>query len=83
MLSNKKLSYSDKEIMEKGARALIKEPGYSGFLRFIRFMDYEGEDYLKMQDEIYKYVSLEQMYDEAEKHWEKNKQKWSEDESEG
>jgi len=39
-------------------------------------MDYEGEDYLKMQDEIYKDVSLEQMYDEAEKHWEKNKQKW-------
>lgn len=45
MLSNKKLSYSDKEIMEKGARALIKELSYSGFLRFIRFMDYGGEDY--------------------------------------
>ncbi|MEQ8223077.1 MAG: hypothetical protein ABRQ37_12295 [Candidatus Eremiobacterota bacterium] len=71
MLSNKKLSYNDKEIMEKGARALIKELGYSGFLRFIRFMDYGGEDYLKIQDEIYKDMSLEQIYEEAKDHWEK------------
>ncbi len=71
MLSNKKLSYNDKEIMEKGARALIKELGYSGFLRFIRFMDYGGEDYLKIQDEIYKDMSLEQIYEEAKEHWEK------------
>lgn len=71
MLSNKKLSYNDKEIMEKGARALIKEPGYSGFLRFIRFMDYGGEDYLKIQDEIYKDMSLEQIYEEATEHREK------------
>jgi hypothetical protein len=36
MLSNERSQYNDKEIVEKGSRALIKELGYSGFLRYIR-----------------------------------------------
>ena len=36
MLLNEKSKFTDREIIEKGSRALIKELGYSGFLRFIR-----------------------------------------------
>lgn len=70
MLSNEKLKYSDKEIIEKGSKALIKELGYSGFIRFIRQVDvHSGQDYLKEQKHIYKNMSLDGIFDEAQKHW--------------
>lgn len=48
MLSNERSKYTDREIIEKGTRALIKELGYSGFLRFIRQSEGIGkEDYSK------------------------------------
>ena len=53
MLSNERVKYTDKEILEKGSRVLIKELGYSGFLRFIRHSEgISKEDYLKLEEEI-------------------------------
>ena len=70
MLSNEKLKLTDKEIIEKGSRALIKELGYSGFLRFIRHSEGLGkEDYLKLEDEIFEDMSLDEIFDSAEQHW--------------
>ena len=71
MLSDKRVKYTDKEILEKGSRALIKELGYSGFLRFIR--DSEGiskEDYLKLEKEIFKDMSVDKIFDNAKEYWE-------------
>lgn len=71
MLLNEKSKFTDREIIEKGSRALIKELGYSGFLRFIRHS--EGickEDYLKLEDEIFDDLSLDEIFDNAKKHWE-------------
>lgn len=70
MLLNERSKYTDREIIEKGSRALIKELGYSGFLRFIRQSEGSKEDYLKMDDEIFDGMSLEEIYDNAKKHWE-------------
>ncbi len=71
MLSNEKLKYTDKEILEKGSRALIKELGYSGFLRFIRQVEsHSGQDYLKEQEKVYGDMSLNEIFDQARKHWE-------------
>ena len=54
MLSNERSKFTDREIIEKGSRALIKELGYSGFLRFIRHSEgISKEDYLKVEDEIF------------------------------
>lgn len=70
MLSNERLKLTDKEIIEKGSRALIKELGYSGFLRFIRHSDGSSkEDYLKIGDEIFKETSLDKIFDDAEEYW--------------
>jgi len=44
MLSNENYKLSDKEITEKGSKALIRELGYSGFLRYIRNFE-EGHLY--------------------------------------
>lgn len=71
MLSNEKLNYTDKEIIEKGSRALIKELGYSGFIRFIRQVEgLSGQDYVKEQEEVYGDMSLDDIFEEAKKHWE-------------
>ena len=71
MLFNERSKYTDREIIEKGSRALIKELGYSGFLRFIRQSEgISKEDYLKIDDEIFDEMSLEEIYDNAKKHWE-------------
>jgi hypothetical protein len=72
MLSNERFKFSDKEIIEKGSRVLIKELGYSGFLRYIRnFEDGYGEDYLKVQDDIYKDMSLDDIFKRASDTWRK------------
>ncbi|MCC3865504.1 hypothetical protein K0040_14650 [Terrisporobacter petrolearius] len=71
MLLNEKSKFTDREIIEKGSRALIKELGYSGFLRFIRHSEgISKEDYLKLEDEIFDDMSLDEMFNNAKRHWE-------------
>ena len=54
MLLNEKSKFTDREIIEKGSRVLIKELGYSGFLRFIRHSEgISKEDYLKLEANKY------------------------------
>lgn len=71
MLLNDKSKLTDREIIEKGSRALIKELGYSGFLRFIQHSEGTSkEDYLKLEDEIFNGMSIDEIHDNAKKHWE-------------
>ena len=70
MLLNEKSNFTDREIIERGSRALIKELGYSGFLRFIRHPERIGkEDYLKLEDKIFSDMSVDEIYDKAKEHW--------------
>jgi hypothetical protein len=72
MLSNENFKFSDKEIIEKGSRALINELGYSGFLRYIRhFEEGHRKDYLKVQDDVYKDMSLDEIFKQASDIWQK------------
>ena len=71
MLLNEKSKFTDREIIEKGSRALIKELGYSGFLRFIRHSEgISKENYLKLEDEIFHNQSVDEIFDNAKEHWE-------------
>lgn len=70
MLSNEKRQFTDREIIEKGSKALIKELGYAGFLRFIRHADgLSKEDYLKLENEVFSDMTLNEIYDKAKEHW--------------
>lgn len=74
MLLNEKSKYSDKEIIEKGSSILIKELGYSGFLRFIRQVENSGsEDYIITQQEVYQGMNIDEIYKETKDNWVKNK----------
>ena len=54
---------------------ILKELGYSGFLRFIRHSEgISKEDYLKLEDEIFDEMSLDEIYDNAKEHWESKEQ---------
>ena len=71
MSLNERLKFTDKEIIEKGSRVLIKELGYSGFLRFIRQVENSSkEDYLNIDKEIFKDKSVDDIFEEAKEHWE-------------
>lgn len=71
MSLNERLKFTDKEIIEKGSRALIKELGYSGFLRFIRQVESSSkEDYLNIDKEIFKDMSVDDIFEEAKEYWE-------------
>lgn len=75
ILSNENYKLSDKEIIEKGSRALIKELGYSGFLRCVRnFEEGLGADYVKVQDEIYKEMDLDEIFKKASSSWQDRNQ---------
>ncbi len=66
MSLNERLKFTDKEIIEKGSRVLIKELGYSGFLRFIRQVESSSkEDYLNIDKEIFKDMSVDDIFEEA------------------
>ena len=74
MLLNEKSELTNKEIIEMGSRALIKELGYSGFLRFIRFIEGSGkDDYLKTSDEMFDSMSVNEIYENAKNYWEETK----------
>ena len=70
MLSNEKRKFTDREIIEKGSKALIKELGYAGFLRFIRHSEgMSNKDYLKLENEVFSGMNLDEIYDKAKGHW--------------
>ncbi len=72
MLLNERTKFTDKEIIEKGSKALIKELGYSGFLRFIQHSEgISKENYLKLEDDLFKDMSIDDIFDNAKEHWEK------------
>lgn len=71
MLLSESMKYSDKEIIEKGSRALIKEIGYAGFIRYIRQIEgFSNNDYIKVQDDIYKDMNLDEVFEKASNTWE-------------
>ena len=74
MLLNDKIKFTDNEIVEKGSRALIKELGYSGFLRYISHIENSDEDYMKLQESIYKDMPLDELFENASEEWSKKNQ---------
>jgi hypothetical protein len=72
MLANKNNEMSDAEIIEKANKAIIKELGVSGYIRYLRLrqLNNDGTDYVKEQEELYKDMTVEELSQMARKHWE-------------
>ena len=64
---------SDMEIRKKGLSLLFKNLGEVDAMRFLSQITYEKRDYLKLQDDLFKGMSVEDIYKKAKKHAEKKK----------
>lgn len=64
---------SDMEIRKKGLSVLFKSLGEVDAMRFLSQITYEKRDYLKLQDDLFKGMSIEDIYKKAKKHSEKKK----------
>ncbi|MCX8129407.1 MAG: hypothetical protein N3I35_04820 [Clostridia bacterium] len=75
MLTNKNNDMTDAEIIEKANKAIIKELGVSGYMRYLRLRqpNNDGKDYVKEQEELYKDLSVDELSQMARKHWENTK----------
>jgi len=75
MLTNKNNDMTDAEIIEKANKAIIKELGVSGYMRYLRLRqpNNDGKDYVKEQEELYKDLSVDELSQMARKHWEDTK----------
>lgn len=73
MLTNKSNEISDAEIVEKANKAIIKELGVSGYMRYLRLRqtNNDGKDYVKEQEELYKDLSVDELSRKAREQWEK------------
>jgi len=64
---------SDIEIRKKGLNVLFKNLGEVDAMRFLSQITYEKRDYLKLQDELFEGMSVEDIYKEAKEYAEKKK----------
>lgn len=64
---------SDQDILDTGIKALVDTLGYSGAVRFLRHFTKGEGDYLLIQEEIFKGMDLEQIYEKAREHYERGK----------
>jgi hypothetical protein len=61
--------YTDTEIRIMGIQVLFRELGCVNALRFITQMQHGPEDYLKLQEELFKNMSVDEIYTRAKKHF--------------
>lgn len=66
---------SDTKIREKGLKILFKNLGEVDAIRFLSQITYEKRDYLKLQDKLFKGMSVENIYRKAQEYSEKKKAK--------
>ncbi len=62
---------NDIEIRNLGMKILINTLGYAGMIRFLRQFSKGSGDYLELQKEIFKGMTVDEIYEKAKKHYEK------------
>lgn len=65
---------SDFEIRKKGLSVLFKNLGEVDAIRFLSQITYEKRDYLKLQEELFEGMSVEDIYKKAKEYFEKKEQ---------
>jgi hypothetical protein len=73
ILADQQFARSETALRQSGYMALIDTLGYADAIRFLVQISPGQGDYLEWQDRILADVSVDQLYDEAEKHWQRPK----------
>lgn len=64
---------SDTEIKRKGFSVLFRELGEADALRFLSQISHDKRDYLKLQEDIFKGMTVEDIYKKAQEYFEKKR----------
>ncbi|HXK28463.1 MAG TPA: hypothetical protein VJ646_09430 [Candidatus Binatia bacterium] len=60
---------SERDLVDHGIRALVDALGYSGAARFLRHFSKGSDDYLQIQEKLFKGARLDQIYTKAREHY--------------
>lgn len=66
---------SDIQVRKKGLSVLFRELGEVDALRFLSQIVHEKEDYMKLQEELFKGMDVDELYERASKHQESREDK--------
>ncbi len=70
-LTDQRFARSEMALREAGFLALIQSLGYADTLRFLTQLSPGQGDYLEWQDQIFEDASVDEIYKQARKHWER------------
>jgi hypothetical protein len=69
-LTNQRFSHSDVALRETGFMVLVRSLGYADTLRFLNQLLPGQGDYLEWQEQTFRDASVDEIYEQAQKHWE-------------
>jgi hypothetical protein len=61
----------DIEIRNLGMKSLINTLGYAGMIRFLRQFSKGSGDYLELQKDLFKGMTVDEIYEKAKRHYDK------------
>jgi len=67
------IELTESAIMERGTMVLLKELGYSGFIKYLKMLTNGNQDYMTVQNKIYEGQSIDDIFEAAKKSWEEQK----------
>lgn len=70
VLTEQRFARSEKSVWETGFMALIQSLGYADALRFLAQVVSGQGDYLEWQEQAFGEASVDEIYEQAKKHWE-------------
>ena len=68
---DKQFAHSDVALREIGYAALLQSLGYADALRFLVQLNPGQGNYLEWQEQIFGEASVDEIYEQARKHWER------------
>jgi len=73
VILDQQFARSDTALRQSGYMALLDRLGYADAIRFLVQISPGQGDYLEWQDRIFGDISVEELYDEAQRHWQRPK----------
>jgi hypothetical protein len=70
-LTNQQFARSEMALRQTGYMALIRSLGYADAIRFLVQVNPGQGDYLEWQDRIFGDTSVDGLYEQAQKHWQR------------
>ncbi len=74
LITEQRFTRSEKSVWETGFLALVQSLGYADALRFLAQIISGQGDYQDWQNQVFGEAGVHEIYDQAEKYWEEQKE---------